>query len=549
MKISLLSNVNVDMISDNLSNDYDVYKIPGFNQWEQICYDKNNTLVQFKPDFLFLFIDANYLFIELTKIDEFITKISSTFDSIEQLALNYKETRIYINDLDFKMNEIKENDSFSIQNELSLIWNQKIKECIKKYPNIHLFNLHNIVHLFGKNNFYSDKMWYLASMPYDIKSINIIANHIRKYIDNVRKIRKKLLVIDLDNTIWGGVVGEDGYENLNLGSSGKGLIYKTVQKTIKSFKDFGILLAIVSKNNFVDVEKAFLNNRNMILKLDDFVSVKCNWKSKSENIFEISKELNLGVDSFVFLDDNPIERKEVEINCPEVSIIDFPTKIIKYTNVLVDIFYKYFSTDRISTEDSNKTEKYKDDLKRKESLEKHPNLDSFIKSLKTEVTLNHADLNNLNRISQLTKKTNQFNLTTKRYSIEELDNYLKKGNLVFCGDVTDIYGKSGIVFVLMLNLNEDMVEIENLIMSCRVMGRKIELSIMRAVEEKLFADGFKKIIAKYIPTQKNLPVKNLMEKLNYNLLETQKNGIKSYSKKIIKNSDIDTLFESKWGEK
>lgn len=548
MKLSILSNVNLDMLVEILSKKNQVYKIPGFNQWEQISIDSSHSLIEFNPQIIFLILDADYLIHNIFDTSHITETIDSVINKIINLSKLYNKAKIYISNLDFRSIEIKELDSVSTQYDIISYWNKSLDSLIKVNYNLHLFDLYKLVHDLGRSNFYSSKMWYLASMPYSLEAIKILANRVEKTIFNILHVRKKVLVLDLDNTLWGGVLGEEGAHGIVIGESGKGLIYKDTQLLLKNIKNTGVLLTIVSKNNYSDVEHAFEVNKHMILSLNDFVSIKCNWEPKSKNIIDISNELNLGLESFVFLDDNPLEREEVRLSISEITIADFPEKIENYPSTIEKMYYDHFFLDSLTNEDLEKSDQYIAESKRVQIQKNSSTLDDFIKSLDIEVNLFHASDSNIQRISQLTQKTNQFNLVTNRYSVEELRSYMDDGNEIIAADVKDRFGNSGLVFVLMINFKDDIAEIDNMLMSCRVMGKKIENSIMKCVEDYLFLKGVKVIKAQYKPTNKNIPVENLMERLNYDVVDSLSDGTKKYIKNLNDSKQIEVIFDSKWRE-
>lgn len=546
MRFAILSNVNLDILTDILSKNNHVYRVPGFNQWEQISLDPSHSLKVFDPQMIFVILDAEFLFINIHDHDQLHERINYLSQTLLNLSRLYNTSKVYISNLDFRNHEIKPADSISTQLEILVKWNNMLDLLVKHNINIHLFDLYTFVHDFGRKNFYSNKLWYLASMPYSIEAVKTIASGIERIILNISRSRKKVLVLDLDNTLWGGVIGEDGHNGLILGDSGKGLIYKNVQLLLKKIKNTGVLLTIASKNNYEDVAQAFEFNKHMVLKFEDFVSIKCNWEHKSKNISDIASELNLGLDSFVFLDDNPLEREEVNMAIPNVTIASFPEKIEDFPLYIEMMFNDYFYIDSLTKEDLDKSNQYVAEFKRGQFQKNATNLDEFIKSLNIEVDLFFADDSNIQRISQLTQKTNQFNLLTKKYSVEEILKYIKLGNWVIAANVKDRFGNSGLVFVLMISLENNTARIDNLLMSCRVMGRKIENSIMKSVESILYHKGIKRILAQYKPTQKNSPVENLMDNLRYELKEIDNDGTKNYEKHLDDTNQIEAIFESRW---
>jgi len=390
-------------------------------------------------------------------------------------------------------------------------------------------------------------MWYMGSIPYSMKGISRIKENIENIINNQSNIRKKVLLLDLDNTLWGGVIGEDGIEGIQLSRSLIGAAYRDSQLRIKELAESGILLAIVSKNNEEDVLNVLREHPQMVLKEDDFVAIYANWDNKANNIINLANKLNLGLDSFVFLDDNPVEREAVRLALPEVTVVEFPKDISNLPSTIEKIARDYFYAARLTKEDIMKTEQYQQEAKRRSALESAATIEDYLVSLQIEVVLGEMQESQIERVAQLTQKTNQFNILTRRYTTEQLIEYKSnENNHIYVANVSDKYGDSGLVFVLMISKSEDIAQIDNLLMSCRVMGRYIEDSIIDSVERKLMQDGVKEIRAKYIPTAKNKPVENLLERLGYKVTKND-NNIKSYRRRLTEDCpQRKVIFEAIW---
>jgi FkbH-like protein len=262
--------------------------------------------------------------------------------------------------------------------------------------------------------------------------------------------------LDLDNTLWGGIIGEDGIEGIKLSEDGIGKVYRDFQFLIKGLKDIGIPLGIVSKNNINDAKEVFEKHPMMVLKFEDFIIKKINWNNKVDNIKEIAKELNLGVDSFVFIDDNPVERDIVRQYLPEVVVPDFPEKEITELPewFINEIIYNYFARTTLTEEDKEKTEQYKSNLERKKLMKKL-NIDDFIDSLKIKLNFYVNDKRFIERTAQQTQKTNQFNLTTRRYTVMDIEKFINSEEyIVFNLEYEDKFGNEGIIGTAIVKLEE-----------------------------------------------------------------------------------------------
>jgi FkbH-like protein len=378
----------------------------------------------------------------------------------------------------------------------------------------------------------------LGGIKFSPKGERRIVDEINNIISSYLGKRKKCLVLDLDNTLWGGVIGEDGIEGIELSEFKEGSRYKDFQKRLKEIKDLGVILTIVSKNNEDDVKQVFKNHKHMVLQENDFSIKKINWKSKPQNIEEISRELNIGLDSMVFIDDNPAERDLVRQTLPEVYVPEFPRDTSKLVDFMNEIYQKEFYAIRLTGEDLEKTNQYIQNAKRAELKSKVGSEKEFLKTLNTKIYIWKLREEDIARASQLSQKTNQFNLTTKRYTEKDFYNFLKSKDIdVYIASVEDKFGDNGKVVLVIISkdIKNRTAKIDTFLMSCRVMGRYIEDQIIDFIERKLRKENFENIISYYLPTKKNIPVKNLFDRLGYDVIE-EKDGTKVY-KFNLKNDD------------
>jgi len=548
MKIAILSNVNLDLLIQALSKHNEVYHQAGYGQWIQEAINPSDHLRSFNPEAIFILLDGSALLDGIDSINEAKQEMINAIHYCENLASLFSSTMIFVSNIDIAPKEIIAGDRIRPEHNLMNFWENELENCIHNNTNIHLFDLRLLIEEFGRHNFYSDKMWYMGSIPYSIKGISGLADAIMMKIQAHTSTRKKVLILDLDNTLWGGVLGEDGFDGIEISRSLIGAVYRDTQLRIKELARSGILLAIVSKNDRDDVLHVLDEHPQMVLRSKDFVCIYANWDSKVNNIVNLANTLNLGLDSFVFLDDNPVEREAVRRALPEVTVVDFPKDVANLPGTIQKIAERYFFAARLTKEDVLKTNQYQQEIKRQAALENVLSIEDYLVSLQIKVVLEEMKNEQLERVAQLTQKTNQFNLVTRRYSAEQLIAYKeKKDNHIYVATVSDRYGDSGLVFVLMISENGDKAKIDNLLMSCRVMGRYIEDAVIAAVEEKLMEKGITQIAAQYIPTEKNKPVKDLMERLDYQLVSTDENNIKTYIRYLEKEcSQRKVLFEVKW---
>ncbi|GHU59915.1 hypothetical protein FACS189444_6160 [Spirochaetia bacterium] len=366
---------------------------------------------------------------------------------------------------------------------------------------------------------YSPKMWYAASNRFSIAGERIITERIRQLIRPALTPAKKCIVLDLDNTLWGGVIGEDGVRGILLDDHGEGARFYDFQKILLEINNRGVLLAIISKNNVEDVEEVFLHPQ-MLLKKNNFSAMAVGWNSKSENIVQIAHEINIGLDSLVFIDDNPVEREEMRQNRPEVVIADFPGDTTHLYQFAVDMYNQYFYTWDISSEDIHKTKIYEENAKRLVKMKDFSSIEDFLVDMDIKLSVKKVDAELLVRVYQMIQKTNQFNVTSKRYSEEELVKMLGDDKTVMLlGNVQDKYGDNGNSILLIARMvSNHEAEIDSFLMSCRIMNRTIEFGFLYAAEKVLQSMGADVIYAVYFQTSKNSPAEKFFDDAGYELI-------------------------------
>ena len=348
-----------------------------------------------------------------------------------------------------------------------------------------------------------------------------------KKMESIVLKRKKCLVLDLDNTLWGGVLGEEGINGIQIGGDYPGKAFLYFQEALLELSRSGVILAVCSKNNEQDVMDVWDKNPYLVLRKEHFVTYRINWTDKASNIKEIANELNIGLDSFVFVDDNPSERELIKQVLPMVTVPDFPAQpyeLPKFFQYLVENYFKVYS---VTDEDKKKAQQYKANASRAQEQRKFGDINEFLRSLDIQMTIERANEFNIQRIAQMTQKTNQFNLTTKRYTDANIRQFLVDGWRIWCLRVTDKFGDNGITGCIMVTPNGD---IDTLLLSCRILGKGIEYAFTKEILLLLKRERTM-LTASYIPTAKNAQVADFYEKIGFSLM-SEKNGIKNYSLKL-----------------
>tara|TARA_Y100001968_G_C19446092_1_gene765431 strand:- start:3230 stop:4888 length:1659 start_codon:yes stop_codon:yes gene_type:complete len=391
--------------------------------------------------------------------------------------------------------------------------NIRLSENFSKIENIYLidssdWNL-NI------KEYRNQKLWYLTKVAFQPKVFSKVSETICTSLDALNGKAKKLIVVDLDNTLWGGVIGDVDFNGINIGGHNHiGEAYKDFQKSLLALHNRGVLLAISSKNQEEIAMKAFDYNTEMVLKKEHFAAWEINWDNKAKNIIKIANDINIGLDSIVFIDDNPIERDQVKTTLPDVYVPDWSIDPSLYSTTLNRM--RCFDQGYITTDDKNRTKTYLENKNRNESKIKVVNKTDWLMQLETEVEVDKLNKINLNRVAQLFQKTNQFNLTTRRLSDVEIESYYsKEENSLLTVNVKDKFGELGLVGIIGLSKNKDnKVLVSDLILSCRAMGRGIEESMLYIINKLVFKYKAKGFEIEYKKTNRNNPVLKFLKESN-----------------------------------
>ena len=338
---------------------------------------------------------------------------------------------------------------------------------------------------------------------------------------------RKILVLDCDNTLWGGVLGEDGENQLEMSQSSlNGKAFQEVQYIVKGLKKNGILLALCSKNNQSDVDHVIDEHPDMILRNEDFVAKKVNWKDKATNLIELAKELNLGLDSFVFVDDSDFEIGLIKKELPEVRTILVPKNTSEYPELMRSLQREFFSLSR-SEEDRNKTFMYQVEQERIEDAHKFSSIDDYLSSLELNVSVFWDDEIPVPRAAQMTQKTNQFNLCTRRYTESNIKHMLLEDAIfIAVFSLSDNYGKYGITGMSIIKIDtsdKKVASIDSFLMSCRVIGRNVEYTFFDQIVKRLQEKGIHELRAEFISTSKNQQVEKFYDNLGFTPISSEKN--------------------------
>ena len=379
-----------------------------------------------------------------------------------------------------------------------------------------VLDVNGLANLVGQSAWSAGRYWYAAKYPFATAMIALYADNLMRILSSQMGRSRRVLVLDLDNTLWGGIVGDDGIEGLALGSGTPlGEAHAALQRMALSLKERGILLCVSSKNDDTIARDAFRNHPEMVLKEDDITAFRVNWEDKAANIKAIADAIGLGLESFVFLDDNPAERKRVRDALPSVAVPELPEDPSDWLAVFQAA--GYFEQTSFSREDQLRAGYYKANALRAAQMERIGDHDDYLRSLGMTLSIAPFDAPGRKRIAQLIGKSNQFNLTTRRYSEAEIA-ALEADTITIQARLTDIFGDNGMISTVICRRTERRLEIESWIMSCRVLGRRVEEAILQHLVAEARRRGIAEIVGRYAPTARNALVRDHYEKLGFALV-------------------------------
>jgi FkbH-like protein len=399
--------------------------------------------------------------------------------------------------------------------ELTAAFNAALAESVRNTEDV-VFDVASVAETVGLAQWYAPTQWNIAKFAFDAALLPLYADHVGRILGALRGKSRRCLILDLDNTIWGGVIGDDGLEGIVIGQGdATGEAYLDVQRAALELRKRGIALAVSSKNTDDIARSAFIKHPEMLLRENHIAVFQANWKDKATNIAAIAAELSLGLDAMVFMDDNPVERGLIRELLPEVAVPELPEDPALYARTLAAA--GYFEAVAFSDEDRKRAEFYQDNARRVALQQQAGDVDSYLASLGMVIAFRPFDATGRSRITQLINKSNQFNLTTKRYS--ELDvARMESDPDVFTLQVrlADSFGDNGMISVVVCrSLSAGTWEIDTWLMSCRVLGRKVEEMVLREILHHARARGVQKLVGTYVPTERNALVRDHYQKLGF----------------------------------
>ncbi len=562
-KIAVLSNVNMNYVIRLLKKEYQVYEAEGYGNELGILLNRQSSYYDFAPEITFLLMDLMELLghdlrwqesgdtgktqmetgtgdtgsdrpqkdTESGNAENGIRSQTDTRsgegqgipdihgsmrDWFLQLESCIERGRLYyLSDAWLWGPEIGALPHPWVRQQLEEQWLQGVLWLQRRHENVRLFPYRQVIGRLGEDNSFSLKMWYLGKILHTNEAQKGLAREISALVETEERVAKKVLLVDLDNTLWGGLAGEREHTPLELSEDHQGLAYKNAQRVLRLIEQSGAVLGIVSKNNEEDALEVIRSHPHMVLREEDFAIWRINWEPKHENIRQIAQDLNLGLDSIVFWDDSPAERELVKQMLPQVEVPPFPERPEELAPALTQIYEKYFRKGRLTEEDMQKTKQYAENEKRSLFQRQTGDFDQYLRGLGLKAqSLDPAE--HMERLVQLFNKTNQFNLTTVRHTQEEMQKIVADSSKkVYLYRVEDCFGDYGIVSAAIVDMAGEEPILAEWVLSCRVMGRQVENALLGHMEDDLQAAGYETLQSLYVPTAKNQPVAGLYQRMGY----------------------------------
>ena len=490
-----------------------------YDQMEALLLDGQSELYAFAPDYILLFFSVQKLKLRYDSTDvasrasfaeQELQRISGFFSCIAAhcnakiLLFDFPET----GDAVFGSFALRTPVSFAYQcRKLNMLISEQIAE---QAHHVYPIALSQLAADLGAERFYDDRMWYLAKMSMQTDALPYAAGMILDTVLATQGQIKKCVITDLDNTLWGGVIGDDGVDGIQLGELGTGPAFIALQRFLKNLQQRGILLAVCSKNNEYTAKEPFLHHPDMILHLEDFAVFTANWEDKAQNIRQIQQTLNIGMDSLVFLDDNPFERNLVRGMLPEVTVPELPEDPALVPSYLEQL--RLFEAAGYSDEDAARTAQYRAESQRQATQASYESYDAYLDALEMTGKIAPFDSFHFARIAQLTQRSNQFNLRTVRYTDAEIQALAENPSyLTRYMTLSDKFGEHGLISTVILKKQDNAMFIDTWLMSCRVLRRGVETLLFDEIVKLVLENGCDVLLAEYLPTAKNQMVANFYD--------------------------------------
>jgi FkbH-like protein len=503
----------------------------GFGQYQQDITDPDSALAKFRPDVVLIAVDYRALGLPpmSSDADAAVDAVLNQFGALwtvchERFGAALVQFNFEIPDID-PFGRLSAAVAGGLSRVLQRV-NLQLWDAAQR-ASVAVLDMNEAAAEYGKHRWNDSRMWIAAKQYPAAEALPSLARRIASVVRAVCGLTSKCLVLDLDGTLWGGVIGEDGLAGIRLGGEPEGEAYVSFQRYVQTLRRRGIPLAVCSKNNEADALSVFRDHPETVLREDDFAVFLANWDPKPDNLRRIATMLNIGIDSLVFLDDNPMERNFIRKELPEVEVPELPDDPALFTEVLHRTYL--FESLTLSQEDQGRSDSYRENAQRSRLAAGRANVNDYLVELGMKLELRPFDELNLPRIVQLINKTNQFNLTTRRATAADAKQWLRNGNCYTQAmRLSDRFGDSGITGILVAFHEGDVVRIDNWLVSCRVLGRRVENAMLASLIDFAQGVGARAIAGEYLPTAKNEQVKDLYPRLGFVRVQDRGEGSAMY---------------------
>jgi FkbH-like protein len=493
-----------------------------FNTYAQELLDSQSTLYRFNPEIVILAVQtrdiapeiwADFGRLQPSEIRAAIDRVAESFYFWVEAFRSRSNAQLLLHSLEEP--PAPANGVFDAQTSFGQVEaireiNRQLRRIAAEHAGVYVMDYDALVARVGRQRWHDEEKWLTVRLPIASECLLFLVREWLRFLHPLTGRICKVLVTDLDNVMWGGIVGEDGPTGIQLGPEYPGAVFQELQRAMLDLHRRGILLAICSKNNPSDVQEVLTQHPGMLLRPDHFSATRINWADKAQNLREIAAELNLGTEALAFLDDSPAERELIRSQMAEVTVIDLPRDPCQYATTLRAC--PFFERLSISMEDRNRPSYYSQERLRQRLQQRTASLDDFYRSLQMEAYISEVTAETVARVAQLTQKTNQFNLTTRRYTEQQIrEMAAHSDSKVYTMQVRDRFGDAGLVGVGILRWEGHTCEIDSFLLSCRVIGRTVETALLAFLASAARRAGATELVGWFLPTQKNSPAKSFYD--------------------------------------
>ncbi len=508
-----------------------------FNAYSQEILDAQSSLYRFAPNSVILAVQSrdvapdlwqSFADLSSAQLQDGIQRVATSFRNWVESFRRASQANLIVHALEqraFPNLGVLDSQRSGGQSAAIDQINDELRRIAGDFRGVYILDYDALVARHGRLAWTTEQKWLTARMPISASHVIYLAKEWLRFLAPLAGRSAKVLVTDLDNTLWGGVIGEDGLTGIKLGAEYPGALYQALQRVLLDLSRRGILLAICSKNNFEDAMEVLERHPGMLLRREHFAALRVNWTDKAQNLREIAAELNVGTDSLAFLDDNPAERERVKAEMPEVTVIELADDPAQFPAMVWNC--AMFERLALSSEDQQRSALYAAQQERSQAEQGFRSKEDFYEFLAQEAEIMPVQPMTLARIAQLTQKTNQFNLTTQRYTEQQISEMsARAGWDILSIRVQDRYGDNGLVGVAITRDQRDECVIDTFLLSCRVIGRSVESALLSNIASRARARGCKKLVGRFFPTMKNAPARDFFVQHGFRLLsESEKESV------------------------